>query len=41
MKPEIPSFVPKHLAQLMGLCWQQEQGKRPKMAQIVPILEKC
>jgi len=41
MKPEIPAFVPKHLAQLMGLCWQDEPQRRPKMAQIIPILEKC
>ena len=41
MKPEIPGFVPRHLSQLMGLCWHDEPSKRPKMAQIVPILEKC
>lgn len=39
-RPEIPYFVPTHLAQLINLCWQEDPLRRPRAEQIVPILEK-
>lgn len=39
-RPPIPAFVPTHLTQLINLCWQEDAARRPRAAQIVPILEK-
>jgi len=40
LRPTIPEFVPRHLTQLLTLCWQEESARRPKMSQILAILEK-
>ena len=39
LRPEIPSYCPEEVAQLMMQCWDRNQHNRPGFAEILERLQ--
>ena len=35
-----PAGISPHMAKLIGICMNEDPGKRPSFEQVIPILEK-
>jgi len=40
LRVKIPPGTSSHMSKLIGICMNEDPGKRPKFDMVVPILEK-